>query len=251
MLRQELVQTKETLAARSAEVEELKARVADLEKLQQQQQQLITLKDSELAAAQQRLAASNREGAVPATTQTTATTEQPGTPPQARDDRSGGQIWLWGGLALLGLIALAWWLTRRRAVPEARPSRVFDSATLAASMPTAAPPMVTDTDAAAGQPHVETATAPASAFPAEPTAASTPASQWTVPPGTAPTWHAGSFDPPAADPTPAAGNERLQLARAYLDLGDDDAARALLREVLDGRDPAARAEAARLLRDLN
>ena len=37
---------------------------------------------------------------------------------------------------------------------------------------------------------------------------------------------------------------------AYLDMGDDDAARALLREVLDGRDPAARDSAARLLRDL-
>ncbi len=42
MLRQDLQQTKETLAARDSEVEDLKARVADLEKLQQQQQQLIT-----------------------------------------------------------------------------------------------------------------------------------------------------------------------------------------------------------------
>lgn len=243
MLRQELVQTKETLAARNAEVEELKARVADLEKLQQQQQQLITLKDSELAAAQQRLAASNREAAAPATTQTTASTGQPATPPQPGVDRSGGLIWLWGTLALLALIALAWWLARRRAAPAPRPSRVFDSAALAASMPTAASPTVPDTDAGAEQSHVETATVSASA----------PAAQWNVPPGAAPTWHAGSFDPngtAAADPVPA-GNERLQLARAYLDLGDEDAARGLLREVLDGRDPAARAEAARLLRDLN
>jgi pilus assembly protein FimV len=43
---------------------------------------------------------------------------------------------------------------------------------------------------------------------------------------------------------------QLELARAYLDLGDDDAARELLREVLDGRDPAARETAARMLRDL-
>src|SRR5690606_33471866 len=58
---QELVQTRETLAARDAEVEELKTRLAELEQLQQQQAQLIQMKDSELAAAQQRLAGSNAE----------------------------------------------------------------------------------------------------------------------------------------------------------------------------------------------
>jgi pilus assembly protein FimV len=61
MLReQELLETKETLAARSAEVDELKARVAELEALQAQQQQLIALKDNELAAAQQRLATADQ-----------------------------------------------------------------------------------------------------------------------------------------------------------------------------------------------
>ena len=45
-------------------------------------------------------------------------------------------------------------------------------------------------------------------------------------------------------------SQQLELARAYLDLGDDDAARALLREVLDGRDPAARDTAAQMLREL-
>jgi pilus assembly protein FimV len=56
---QELVQTRETLAARDAEIQDLQARLAELEQLQQQQQQLIRMKDSELAAAQQRLAQSN------------------------------------------------------------------------------------------------------------------------------------------------------------------------------------------------
>jgi pilus assembly protein FimV len=54
--------------------------------------------------------------------------------------------------------------------------------------------------------------------------------------------------PVAADAVNA--GQQLELARAYLDMGDDNAARELLRDVLDGRDPAARAEAARLLRDL-
>ena len=48
MLEQELTQTKETLAAREAEAEELKTRFAELEKLREQQQQLIAMKDSEL-----------------------------------------------------------------------------------------------------------------------------------------------------------------------------------------------------------
>lgn len=43
---------------------------------------------------------------------------------------------------------------------------------------------------------------------------------------------------------------QVELARAYLDLGDEPAARALLQEALDGRDPVAREIAARMLREL-
>ena len=46
--------------------------------------------------------------------------------------------------------------------------------------------------------------------------------------------------------TPA-GRDRLELARAYIDLGDDDTARSLLQEVIDGGDADARVEAQRLL----
>ena len=56
MLRQEIQQTQETLAARDVELGELKARVAELEKIQDQQQQLIAMKDSALAAARENLA---------------------------------------------------------------------------------------------------------------------------------------------------------------------------------------------------
>ncbi len=55
-LRVELAQTSEDLAARKAEVGELKSRVAALEKMQQDNQSLISMKDSKLAAMQQRLA---------------------------------------------------------------------------------------------------------------------------------------------------------------------------------------------------
>ena len=42
----------------------------------------------------------------------------------------------------------------------------------------------------------------------------------------------------------------MKLARAFLDIGDDHSAKELLRELLDGADPALRAEAAHLLREL-
>src|SRR5690606_19002781 len=53
---EQLRQAQEDLAARESEVQELRSRLEELEKLQQQQMKLIELKDSELAAAQQRLA---------------------------------------------------------------------------------------------------------------------------------------------------------------------------------------------------
>ena len=104
MLRQELNQTKEDLAARNAEVEELKSRVAELEKLQQDQAALLQLKDSKLAAAEQRLAQSNAAAAPASTTQATPAQQQAAVP-----------TWLWGGVALLVLGVFAWLFARRRA----------------------------------------------------------------------------------------------------------------------------------------
>lgn len=84
-----------------------------------------------------------------------------------------------------------------------------------------------------------------------------------------PAWHSGRWvkaapvSPPApevpAEPSFAAPGEpapqasaaqRLKLAVAFLDIGDDQSAQQLLRELLDDADPAARSEAARLLREL-
>lgn len=90
-----------------------------------------------------------------------------------------------------------------------------------------------------------------------------------------PPWHAANPAPAAAAPAVAApapapnvaatanaaarseplrsslpGQERIELARAYLDLGDQDSARQLLGEILITGDHAARQQAARMLREL-
>jgi len=232
MLRQELQQSKEDLAARAAEVNELKARVAELEQLQQQQQQLISLKDSELAAAQQRLADARK--AAPATVAAPAA--------QTGEKTASGSAtpWIFGGVALIVLGLLAWLFTRRRVDKPGSPRRTYDTAALAAGIPSAAASERADLFAD----DVEVVDEPAMAAPPP---------QWTAAPATvdaAPTWHGSA--PVAAPAAPDIGNasQQLELARAYLDLGDDDAARALLREVLDGRDPSARDTAAKMLRDL-
>ena len=114
MLRQQLQETKETLAARDAEVQELKTRVAELEKLQQQQQQLLTMKDSELAAAQQNLAKTKpgRGGSTPR--------RRSNAVPASPEPAGRAPIWLWGGIALIAMALLGWWLSsRRRSIPPA------------------------------------------------------------------------------------------------------------------------------------
>lgn len=208
LAQQQMQQTKEDLAARDAEVQELRSQVAELEKLKQQQEKLIQMKDSDLAAAQQKLA-----------------TQQGGS--------AGTPVWIWGGLALLiaGLVA-AWLLGRRRvAAPVAirnESKSAFDSAALAAAMPQSAPATI----------EVEPETVPEAGPRTE---AASPA----------PAWHRSDASLSVALPNAApAGRERLELAIAYLDLGDVDTARDLLNEVAAGGDSAARQEAAQMLREL-
>lgn len=238
MVRQELQTTKETLAARDAEVQELKSRLADLEKLQQQQQQLITLKDTELAAAQQRLAQSNQQAAAkPATAQA-----QPAAP--AEQAGSGTALWLGGGIVLVLVGLIGWWLARRGSRPAApvKPARPkVGTAELAASVPTPAPAEPEVSFAAVPPAKTETRTAG--------NGATAPAAvpSWSGTSAAAPTWHAGDGGDRGEF---RIGHERLELARAYLDLGDNDTARGLLQEIVQVGDPDARAEAVRLLQDL-
>jgi len=258
---QQLTATREDLAARESEVQELRAQVSELESLREQQSQLIQLKDSELAAAQAQLARTQGD--------------------------AGQPLWMWAGLALLvaGLV-VAWLLGRRTRAP-ARATAVagtrpgYDSAALAAALPAQPAERFAEdlVDESPGGP---------AGVPAQPPAASASdgfdqgldgevpavADEWSAPPsGVAvgsdeamppawttaarPTWHTsdtagngtGGADVASLNPAPA-GRERLELAVAYLDLGDVETARDLLNEVVAGGDTRASDEASRLLREL-
>lgn len=258
MLReQELLETKETLAARSAEVEELKARVAELEQLQTKQQQLIALKDTELATAQQRLASSN---AAP----TTAASATPTKPEAAMN--YGPWLGVGGGLLAIGLLA-GWWLRRKPAAPvfavaavdqraeatndvdeRAFDDRAFDDAAAAdaafatsADMAPAAP--LPEPAWSRGAKSIDDASAPM------PSAPSTAVPRWHDPFAVALDEAAAAAEVAPLNPAPP-GLARIDLAKAYLDMGDRDTARSLLREVAALGDRASRDEAVRLLRDL-
>lgn len=218
---EQLTLTKEELAARESEVQELRTQVAELESLKQQQAKLIAMKDSELAAAQQRLA-------------------------QSQGDASQ-QLWLWAGLGLLvaGLV-VAWLIGRRRKPALSTPGRSgYDSAAMAAAIPSveAARDLPVqprfDDEVPATLPEEEDE-APAVEVPA--------AQPWTTA-AVKPTWHTGALNVAPLNAAPA-GRERLELAIAYLDLGDVETARDLLKEVVAGGDAAARDEATQLLREI-
>ncbi|WP_123647849.1 FimV/HubP family polar landmark protein [Lysobacter enzymogenes] len=167
-------------------------------------------------------------------------------------------------------------VVERAADPVAPPSPPHWTAPV--SEPKSQPRVPTWHSASAGsQPRREAEPAPVQPVPVAPAAA--PRVAATQSPSVEPRADAGTVAPrPAAetarlapdpiapgpiapgpitpDPKPAAavaaspGLERIELARAYLDLGDEGSARQLLGEVLINGDHAARQQAARLLREL-
>ncbi|MDQ3617810.1 MAG: ferrous iron transporter B [Pseudomonadota bacterium] len=256
MLRQQMQQTQETLAARDAELADMKSRIAELEKLQQQQQQLLTMKDSELAAAQQRLAQSGEAN------------------PNAAAQSNPAMPWVFGGIGLILLALLGWWFSRRRAAtPVFRapdgPSRASSLADAFPPAPVATPAAAVGSDrsAQASVHHTADRNTDVVQASAAGVASSHGASEesdpalWDrrerqpVPGKRAPTWHAadtaaGGDVVATATATDAVGHDRLELARAYVALGDHDSARQLLGEVTVNGDHAARQQAARMLREL-
>lgn len=294
---EQLRQAREDIATRDAEIDELKQRVAELEKLQASQQSLVELKDTELAAAQARLGQAPGEG------------------------ETGGP-WYWLGLPVLLLAVLGWWLSRRRRPSPLPPLRRDDrdDSALSASVPAGAgldvlaerapwqepdaPAEETEPEVHAGSMvHEETGTAvrtaewhddPATAADAvyfqeqaaEHADVAGDATVAALVPGYARDAeqrddYRGVFEAPADDPADdlvaldagqgvagagafdegdpsaagavageavdRAGHERLELAIACLDLGEDQTARMLLEELQHSDDAALRAQAQELL----
>jgi len=213
----------EELASREAELQELRERVSALEALQKKQQALIELKDSDLAAAQQRLA------------------EVVETPSEA-----GWGIWLVGGLLLLALASGGAWLLRRRN----EPALAFEDEDFSELFGLNDAEAETDpAELNDSLPAEEMDNLPASESDKESTQqianqASSQADQsWS---NTTETPDEALPEEPITDP-----RERLELAVAYLDLGDTRTARNLLNEVATGPDPKLRKEALELLERLN
>ncbi|MGN6150780.1 MAG: FimV/HubP family polar landmark protein, partial [Lysobacteraceae bacterium] len=247
----------ENLAARDAEVQELKARVAELEQLQQKQTQLLAMKDNALASAQQKLAAGQQAAAA------------------ATPKAESGSLLPWigtaVGLVLLAVVAVLW-LRRRAAEPavvtalrndvarDRTPPVADDFADVfnAEAADTAEDEVPVFADAPAAKPSTSTSTSEAEA----PGTAASPAwsrlapSAESEPPKPAaparpvPTWHSGGVDVSPLNPAPP-GQGRLDLARAYLEMGDRETARSLLQEgAARGDTLGVRMEAEKLLRDL-
>lgn len=210
---QQLQQSQETIATRDAEITELKSRVGELEQIQQKQAQLIAMKNSELASAQQKLAVRQ---AAPATAA-----------------GGFGLWWLLPAALAAALLAAVWRLfaaRRGRAV-----TRGFASTAKQAPAPAPGAPQAVEPAA-----NTVTATAPARE-------------------DGLPTWARGDAwlpedgaeqSPHVAPVAASAIDSRLQLARTYIDLGDMATARALLQDVQQEGDAAARAEALALLDSL-
>ncbi|MFA0922621.1 type IV pilus assembly protein FimV [Xanthomonas fragariae] len=305
---QQLQQAKEDIATRDAELQDLRTRVADLEKLKQQQQALIAMKDTDLVAAQKRLSET----------------------PAAAQQGAGFPLWLIGGLVLIVTAVVAWLAARRRkpsplpplpqrqsdfvpvgaAAEAAEPNddaqatmpserdvvhetdfEQFDLRNVERSYyakpplsdvlrgePVAAPPAVTSDDwrslraappAQVVEPefveprysapqHVESGQAESQDVDAGHAVNDLPP---TVPSASVATQNSLDFDQanvaPVAAPSASTrreftstGRDRLELAVAYMDLGDKDSARGLLLEVAATGDDASRAEAAELLERL-
>jgi len=210
----------EELASREAELQELRERVSELEALQKKQQALIELKDSDLAAAQQRLA---------------EVAENP--------SEGGWGIWLVGGLLLLALAAGGAWLLYRR---RSESVLAFEDEDLAEIFELETEDPAPELNNQLTAEETENPTSDTDTKPAQPAPHDAPPQPTDV------SWSSNSepidevLPEPITDP-----RERLELAIAYLDLGDTRTARNLLNEVVESANPKLRREAAELLERLN
>ncbi|MEO6155355.1 MAG: FimV/HubP family polar landmark protein [Thermomonas sp.] len=285
MLQQQLQQRDEDLAARKAEISDLKERVAELENLKQQQAQLLTMKDSELAAAQQRLADARTATQPVKETQPHVIPLMPwlwgglaviglallawlfarrrpvSVAPSPRRSFDSEAL---AASMRSPLVAVPPAIKAENVadVKPAAPLMVIPEATDAVIDVTGSPTTpaahveaptwhsgqwvkdVPAPDPIAPAPSALSFAAPAARVSPEPVQAESPPIELRQPDSRAVHLH------PELLPEPASAEQRMKLARAFLDIGDEHSARQLLLELLDGADPALRTDAAKLLREL-
>lgn len=278
MLQQQLRQRDEEISAKSAEIGELKERVAELERIRDEQHQLLSMKDSELAAAQHRLAEANRTVAQPAPAAASATAA---TPPATAMHTGKSMYYLGGGVGVL-LVGLLVWLVARKRKPEPTPApkSAFVPSSLAASM------QELDRKRANATAKASAPSAAAASDKPEDDKSSASAAPATIPGrrGGTPAWHSGwvvkdpaagaeatgsaeastpAAEAPKAAPAPAPADEpvathdgppaqasadqRFKLVDAFLDMGDRTSAQQLLAELLNDEDDAVSEKAGKML----
>ncbi|MBA8682465.1 FimV/HubP family polar landmark protein [Stenotrophomonas tumulicola] len=282
---EQLRQAREDVATRDAEIDELKQRVAELETLQTRQQALVELKDTELAAVQSRLGQvpAERDASGPwywlglplillaALGWWLSRRRRPSPlPPLRRDDHDDSALStsLPAGAGLDVLAERAPWNDDvvPDALPEEAPQEIGSPGTGAdVSSPQALPPTSRAGESmqasAPAEPVIETPwvaadeglhgldPVPSYAREAEQQDAyrgvfELPAEEDGGIPDRATSTSADDVSERTSNP---AGHDRLELAIAYLDLGDAQTARALLQEVVSADDPHLQAQARELL----
>lgn len=279
---EQLRQAKEDVATRDAEIQELRNRVAELEKLKQQQASLIAMKDTDLAAAQQRLAdaPAARESSsggwawlglavlllVVAGWAVSRRRKPSPLPPLRREGLDAA--------SLAAAVPAADYVDELAAQREIEADEVDlrdapDYVLAAEDDPGVRREPVFSLEPEPGRvvaDRLDTPNPVAAVGPVEPVAE--PAADAWVPPhareAVAQPSYRGVFEFPedsveadvdepspasdtAAAPTGAPGRDRLELAIAYLDLGDADTARTLLLEVAQGGDMHSQLQARELL----
>ncbi|MES2403567.1 MAG: FimV/HubP family polar landmark protein [Pseudomonadota bacterium] len=279
-LQQQLRANRDTLVSLDQSNSDLESRVHSLKDISAKSDKLLSLKDATVAELQRKLAAvqsrttpgasSAAAGAraAPAAA-ASAAAKQPATKsatPPATPWYTRPLAWVIAGVIVLLLIALGLSGRRRRAALEG-PSRgpLTDPDDLS---PRAAEPFTDEQEAVAGQAPVETVSDEMHVHAAEPETAMDddpyglaalrePAARAPVEPLHAPVEPAPAVAGASAAALPGDDSyiddpvdTKLDLARAYLDMGDPVGARAMLEEVLEEGTQTQKDEAKRLLADV-
>ncbi len=280
-LRQQLQANRDSLVSLSQSNSDLESRVRSLDDISAKTGKLLSMKDATIAELQRKLAAV-QAGAVAAASGTSvgkpvaksipapATGAKVARKPAAQPARTSGMpwytrplTWLIAGLVVLALVALSVFGRRRASPGEGTRGPLSDPDDVSPRGGSAAEPetpaVVRDAGESTHPQPAEAATGPeedpygltalrqpsdgATTEPMPPAAA---AHDVSAPPATQELPHATAGEPAYID-DPV--DTKLDLARAYLDMGDPVGARAMLEEVLEEGSQMQKDEAKRLLAD--